>query len=133
MTIMNYDLDKIVRKDHEMRKVDEVISFNKLALGHRDLESCKGRQGYGVEVGIRCLFPQFYYDLSDRELETRLRDDMGFRWFCGFTIDDETPDHSYFSRIRQTLGAKRIGKIFKRIQKKAEHAGILRKTPYLYH
>lgn len=128
MTIMDYDLGKIVRKDHEMRKVDEIISFNKLALGHKDLESCKGRQGYGVEVGIRCLFLQFYYDLSDRELETRLRDDNGFKWFCGFKIDDETPDHSYFSRIRQALGAKRIGKIFKWIQKRAEDAGILKKV-----
>lgn len=46
MTIMNYDLNEIVRKDHEMRKVDEIISFNKLALGFKDLDSCKGRQVY---------------------------------------------------------------------------------------
>lgn len=53
---------------------------------------------------------------------------MGFRWFCGFKIDDETPDHSYFSRMRTALGTKRIGKIFNKIKRKAEDAGVLRKV-----
>ena len=64
---------------------------------------------------IKSLFLQFYYDLSDRELENRLRDDLAFRWFCNISLDNETPDHTFFSRIRTTLGTKRIGQVFKNI------------------
>jgi len=81
-----------------------------------------------LDVGIKCLFLQFWYDLSDRELEDRLRDDNGFRWFCGFGLEDNTPDHTYFTRIRTLLGAERIGKIFRMIMEKPEEKNILRKV-----
>jgi transposase, IS5 family len=128
MTIMNYDLDKIVRDDHPLKKIDLIISFKKLSLEFKELELGCGRNGYGVETGIRTLFLQFYYDLSDREMEDRLRYDVSFRWFCGFTLDDETPDHSYFCRIRKVLGTERVAKIFRKINKKAEAKGILRRV-----
>lgn len=127
MTIMKYDLDKLVRKDHVLRKIEQTVSFNKISRNYADLEKDTGRKGYGVEAGIRSLFLQFYYDLSDRQLEERLRDDLALRWFCGFTLDDETPDHSYFCRIRTCLGTERIGKIFEAINRKAEDKGIIRK------
>ena len=52
-----------------------------------DIETQIGRSGYGVDVGCRCLYLQFHYDLSDRELEQRLRFDIAFKWFCGFSAD----------------------------------------------
>ena len=103
MAFWNYDLNKIVRLDHPLRKIDEIISFKKIALRFNELLTSVGRKGYGVEVGIKSLFLQFYYDLSDRELEERLRYDIAFRWFCGFKIDEETPDHSYYGRTRKAL------------------------------
>jgi len=91
-----------------LRAVDKIISFERLSEGFRELEKETGRKGYGVEVGLRGLFLQFFYDLSDREMEERLRYDIAFKWFCKMTLDDETPDHTYFCRIRRTLGAERI-------------------------
>ncbi len=126
MAFWNYDLNKIVRLDHPLRKIDEIISFKKIALRFNELLTSVGRKGYGVEVGIKSLFLQFYYDLSDRELEERLRYDIAFRWFCGFKIDEETPDHSYYGRTRKALQTERIGKIFRMINKKARDKKILR-------
>lgn len=126
MTIMKYDLNEIVSKEHVLRKIDEIISFKKLSLSFKDLEKETGRHGYGVEVGIRSLFLQFYYDVSDRELEERLRYDLAFRWFCDFSLDKKTPDHSFFCRVRKALGTKRVGKVFAKIKRKSENNGILR-------
>lgn len=128
MTIMKYDLDALVRQDHELRKVTRVVDFTKIARKYIELKTTVGRKGYGLDTGIKCLFLQFYYDLSDRELENRLRDDLGFRWFCGINLDDETPDHTFFCRIRTTLGTRRIGQVFKNIMQKAEEKGIVRKV-----
>jgi len=84
-----------------------------------------GRHGYGLEVALKCLFLQFYYDQSDREREKMLRDSIALRWFYGFEISDRTPDHSYFGRMRATIGTKRIGKIFRVLKKKTGAAGMI--------
>ena len=126
MSFWNYDLNQLVVQGHELRKVETCISFEELLKGFKDLEKATGREGYGVEVGIRCLFLQFFKDLSDREMEERLRDDLSFRWFCGFTLDAKTPDHSFFGRMRQTLGTKRIGQMFDKVVNAAKNKGIVR-------
>lgn len=128
MTFIKYDLDKIVQEDHVLRKIDSLISFQKISRKYIELKTTVGRQGYGLEVGIKSLFLQFYYDLSDRQLEERLRYDMALRWFCGMSLDENTPDHTFFCRIRKVLGTKRIGQVFKNILQKSEQAGILRKV-----
>ena len=128
MTIMKYDLDAIVRPDQELRKVNQTVDFTKIARKYIELRTETGRKGYGLDTGIKCLFLQFYYDLSDRELENRLRYDIAFRWFCCISLDNETPDHTFFCRIRTTLGTRRIGQVFKNIMQKAEEKGIVRKV-----
>jgi IS5 family transposase len=128
MLIYQYDLEKIVRKDHPLRKVVEVINFKHLANRFWRTLKTLGRRGYGLEIGIKCVFLQFYYDLSDRQLEERLKDDTGFRLFCGFNIEEATPDHTYFGRVRGLLGAEKIGKMFNMINDKATEKEIMRKV-----
>lgn len=123
--IYQYDLEKIISKEHYLRKVQMVVDFGKISRKYLELRTTVGRQGYGLEVGIKCLFLQFSYDLSDRGLEDRLRHDMAFRWFCGISLDGQTPDHTFFTRIRKTLGTKRIGQVFKNIMQKAEEKRIV--------
>lgn len=120
MLFYKYDLEKIVRANHPLRDVAKVVDFRHLTAEFWRVLKRMGRRGYGLDIGIKCLFLQFWYDLSDRELEERLRDDNGFRWFCGFGLEDDTPDHTYFTRIRALLGAERIGKIFRMIMEKTE-------------
>lgn len=92
----------------------------------KDLEKQLGRSGYGLDVGLKCMYLQFHYDLSDREMEQRLRFDIAFKWFCGFTAFETTPDHSYFGRYRKLVGTKRIGKVFKGIVNRCKEQGCMR-------
>jgi IS5 family transposase len=69
---------------------------------------------------------QFYYDLSDRQLEERLHYDIVFKLFCNFTLENETPDHTYFCWIRKVLGTERVAKVFRVINEKAKDKKILR-------
>ena len=126
MAFYDIDMRAQVEGKHELWAIEEMIRFGSLVYWLKDLEKSVGRSGYGAEVGLRCLYLQFHYDLSDRELETRLRFDIAFRWFCGFTAYEATPDHSYFCRIRKSIGPKRIGKIFNTIVKRSKKAGIMR-------
>ena len=120
------DLKTKIAGQHILWEIEKIISFSSLIYRLKDLESRLGRKGYGAEVGLRCMYLQFHYDLSDRQLEERLNFDLAFKWFCGFTAFEETPDHSYFCRFRKLVGTKRIGKIFKTIVNRSKKAGILR-------
>jgi IS5 family transposase len=125
MAFLDMDLTEQV-KGHTLYKIQETVHLSALAYRLKDLEREIGRQGYGIDVGLKALFLQFFYDLSDRQLEERLRYDLGFKWFCGFTAFEKTPDHSYFGRFRERVGTKRIGKIFKAIVNKAKEKHLVR-------
>lgn len=125
MAFLDMDLSDQVR-EHKLYKIQQTVDLTSLVYRLKDLEHEVGRHGYGLDVGLKSLFLQFFYDLSDRELEDRLRYDLGFKWFCGFTAFEQTPDHSYFGRFRERVGTKRIGKLFKVIVKKAKEKHLIR-------
>lgn len=128
MTFYDFDLEKQIAGKHILWDIEKLIRFSSLLYRLKDLKTDVGRTGYGVECGLRCLYLQFHYDLSDRQLEERLRFDQAFRWFAGFTAFEETPDHSFFCRFRKLVGTNRIGKIFQTITKRSQQAGILRQV-----
>ena len=125
MAFLDMDLSDQVRQ-HKLYKIQQTVDLTSLVYRLKELEHEDGRHGDGLDVGLKSLFLQFFYDLSDRELEDRLRYDLGFKWFCGFTAFEQTPDHSYFGRFRERVGTKRIGKLFKAIVNKAKEKHLIR-------
>lgn len=126
MTFIQYDLNEIVSKDHELRKIEALIPFSEIIKRFESKTKNVGRDGYGVVVGMKCLYLQFSYDLSDREMEDRLRHDISFRWFCKLSISELSPDHTFFCRTRKSIGTKNIGMFFEAINRKAREKNIIR-------
>ena len=67
-------------------------------------------------------------DLSDRQLEAHLKDSLSAKLFCGFGLFDQTPDHSYFTKLRDRIGASKLAKMFARINKSLKEAGLIREV-----
>ena len=128
MAFYDIDLKDQVENQHELWEIERIVRFSSMNYRFKDLETGVGRNGFGVDVGIRSLYLQFHYDLSDRELERRLRFDIAFKWFCGFSTFEATPDHSFFCRFRKLVVTKRIGLLFKTIVNRAKEATIMRST-----
>lgn len=63
-------------------------------------------------------------------MERELRFNIAYKWFCGFTAFEATPDHSYFGRFRERVGTHRIGKILKAIVNKAKEKHLIRGVFY---
>ena len=126
MAFLDMDLNEQVCEKHELWDIQKTVDLSKLVYRLKDMETEVGRNGYGIDVGLKCLFIQFMYDLSDREMERELRFNIAYKWFCGFTAFEQTPDHSYFGRFRARIGTNRIGKIFKAIVNKAKEKHLIR-------
>ncbi len=94
-------LDDLVSDHHPYRRLDQVVSFSELGAPYGTLYSVKGRKKKGVEFGLHALVLQFMEDLSDREMERHLQENMAGKWFCHPALGEKSPDHSYFGGFRK--------------------------------
>ena len=105
-------IEKMVSEKHAFRKLSQVIDFEELISPYRKLYSDIGAEGVDVIKGFKALLVQFWENYSDREMEKVLEENVAVKWFCGFSLTDKTPDHSYFGKLRKRLGTKNIADIF---------------------
>jgi len=104
--------EKLVDVDHPFRYLNEHFDFTELANLLAGCYSELGTTGIAVEKGFRALLVQFWEDYSDRQMERSLRDNIVVRWFCGFGLLEQTPDHSYFGKLRKRIGSEKLAEIF---------------------
>ena len=107
--------EKLVDADHPFRYLNEHFDFTELAGSLSKCYSELGTTGIAVEKGFRALLVQFWEDYSDRQMERSLRDNIVVRWFCGFGLMEDTPDHSYFGKLRKRIGPERLAEIFHKV------------------
>lgn len=105
-------LDELIASEHPYRKILSLVDFEALCAPLQSTYSHLGRKGYAISSGMKALILQWMEDLSDRELERYLRENLAGKYFCDFSIAAGTPDHSYFSELRKRIGTKMIAKLF---------------------
>lgn len=118
-------MEKMVRKEHTYRKLTEVLPVKELVEPFRKLYSDKGAKGIDVEKGFMAILLQFWEDLSDRQIERALEENIAMKWLCGFKLSEKTPDHSYFGKLRKRLGTKHLKDLFDRVNELMEKAGLI--------
>jgi len=123
-------LEELVIKDHPYRKLLKLIDFKGLSKTLKEIKKNQdtGRKGYTVEQCLKMLVLQFMEDLSDREMERYMKENNSAKLFCGFGLLDNTPDFSYFSKIRKTIGTNKIGKVFNKVQSELKKQGFIREV-----
>ena len=89
----------------------------------------RGGRGYPPLCLFKALLLAQWYDLSDPGLEDALADRLSFRRFCGFPLDEETPDETCFVRFRSRL--RELGlyeRLFAEVCRQLEAKGCMVKT-----
>lgn len=94
-------VDARIGSNEKLSRIDALIDWSRLAgllVGLRSGET--GRPPYPSLVMLKALYLQALYDLSDPGLEEALLDRLSFRRFCGFALDEATPDETTICRFR---------------------------------
>jgi transposase len=121
------DLESFVEEGHLLRKVNGVLEISFV----RELTaSCYagglGRPSIDPEVYFRMLLVAYLYGItSDRRLCEEVRYNLAYRWFCRLSLDDEVPDHSSLSRIRDRYGEAIFEAVFCRIVALCKNKGLV--------
>ena len=118
-------LEDLVSKNHNYRKFAEIWSFQFVEKKLKKLEKNNPHKGHGLLRLFKCLLLQFMENLSDRELERFIEENNAAKWFCGFNLRDNTPDHAVFCQTRKKIGTQILSKIFTDLRDQLKKHGLM--------
>jgi len=121
------DLESFVADDHLLRRVDRILQ---LSFVRELTTSCyadgQGRPSIDPEIYFRMLLVAYLYDISsERRLCEEVRYHLAYRWFCRLSLDEDVPDHSSLSRIRDRFGEETFEKVFRQIVALCRKKGLV--------
>lgn len=113
---------------HPYRTLLALVPFEELCAPLKSRYSRLGRGGYPAQTLFKALLLQWMEDLSDRELERFLAENLAGKLFCGFELGDPTPDHSTFRTMRDRIGTQGLALLFNRVRQSLKEAGLIREV-----
>jgi transposase len=116
------------------RKLDEALRGMGFAEAIRDIcqpsyadDEKGGRPGIDPAVYFKMLIIGFFENLpSERAIANRCADSLSLRAFLGYGLDEDTPDHSSLSVIRNRLGLDQFQRCHEMVLAGLRKAGLLK-------
>lgn len=120
-------LSDFIPDDHILVKVNKVLELSWLDdVVKNCYNETQGRPCIETEKALRLMLCGFLHGIvHDRKLMREAQVNIAFRWFCGYELDHNIPDHSSLTRIRARWGAQRFRQIFERVVKQCVNAGLV--------
>ena len=118
-------LDDLVPTTHAYRKFDDLWSFKHAEKELKRRIKDNPNEGFGLLRLFKCLLLQFMENLSDRECERFIEENNAAKWFCGFSLSEETPDHTVFCNARKRIGTQSLSSIFAHLRNQLKSAGLM--------
>lgn len=119
--------DKLVRQDHYLRRALNCIDFARLRARVADRYSPdRGRPADDPLLLLKLEFLQYHDNLSDRQVISRARTDIAYRYFLTLGMDDPLPDPSLLSYFRGRLGVEGHRAIFEDVVSQAREHGLVK-------
>jgi transposase len=117
--VMIIDMDRLVPKDHLLRKVEKTISFDFIYDAVKNLYADEvGRPSIDPVVLFKIVFIQLLFNIrSMRRTIEEIEVNAAYRWFLGFDFNDDIPHFSTFGKnyVRRFEGSQVFEEIFNTI------------------
>ena len=111
----------------KLKGLSEIIDWAPLAsLAAQVRPGEEGRPPYPALAMLKALYLAALYDLSDPGLEEALIDRVSFRLFCGFSLEERTPDETTLLRFRHDcVAAGVLEAAFAQVNRQLEAQGLM--------
>ena len=101
MSMVILDIAELIPRDHLLRKINQMISFDFIYDLVAPYYPANGRPSVDPVSMFKMLLVGYLYGIkSERRLVQEIQLDIAYRWFCGFELGEKIPDHSTFSKTR---------------------------------
>jgi transposase, IS5 family len=123
-------MDSRLGSNQKLEEIDRMIDWSPLEpLAQQVRPGEEGRPPYNALAMLKALYLQRLYDLSDPGLEAALLDRLSFRRFCGFALEDRTPDETTILRFRHDAAkAGVLEQCFAVVTSQLEAKGLVLRT-----
>lgn len=122
------DMESLIPENHLLRKIDRIISFEFIYDLFAPCDPSVGRSSVDPVCMFKMLLVGYLCGIkSERRLEEEVRLNLAYRWFSGFELDEEIPDHSTFSKTRtgKCEESNLFQKVFQEIVKQCITSGLI--------
>jgi transposase len=120
------NLDKRVRADNPLRKVNEVVDFKFVRAEVAALYGYNGNESVDPAVILKMMFLLFFDNVaSERELMRIIAERLDYLWFLGYPLEATIPNHSVLSKARARWGREAFEKFFVRTVGQCVAAGLV--------
>jgi len=116
-------VDSLVPEKHTYRRLKSLLDFGRIVKAVKIKVSDVGAIGFGRERLIVCLILQFMEDLSDREFERFMGENVAAKWFCGFNLQEKTPDYTTVCKFRNHVGTQQMNRLFNEVKRQLKAKG----------
>jgi len=122
----NINLDCLVPENHLLKRLERLVSFDFVRGITRDYYSHTGKPSIDPVVLVKMLLVGYLFDIrSERKLVEEISLNLAYRWYIGYDLDEEVPNHSIFSKARVRFGKKLFVDIFEKILIKCIELGLV--------
>jgi transposase len=124
--LCNRSLEELVPAGHFYRHLEAKLDLDFVRdLVRTTYKEC-GRPSVDPKVFFKLQLVMFFEGIrSERELVRVAADRLSVRWYLGYDLDEELPDHSSLTRIRQRYGLTAFRRFFEAIVEQCQQAGLV--------
>ncbi len=118
--------DRLVPRNHFYRYLEAHLDLGFVRDWVRDAYADRGRPSIDPIVFFKLYLVMFFEGVrSERQLLALAEDRLSVRWYLGYGLDEELPDASGFTRIRQRLGLAVFRRFFEHVVDLCQEAGLV--------
>jgi len=122
----NINLDSLVPENHLLKRLDKLVSFDFVRNITKDYYSHTGKPSIDPIVLVKMILVGYLFNIrSERKLVEEISLNLAYRWYIGYDLDEEVPNHSIFSKARVRFGKKLFLDIFEQILIKCIELGLV--------
>ncbi len=120
-----YDKFLARHPNHPLVILNKIVDFSAMeeaCANYHHQEGPGKRPTHTVSKLVRATFVQYFFNLSLRGLELHIRSNIFTKWFVGYDIFDDGPDHSTLGRFETHLALNHPRLFFDTILKQIDDA-----------
>jgi transposase len=122
------NLEELIPQKHILRKLDKIFNLSFVRkLTEEYYCSGNGRPSIDPELFFRMILIGYIFGIKhDRRLCEDITCNIAYRWYCKLNLDDNVPDHSSLSKIRDRYGSEVFEKFFDKVVEECRINGLVK-------
>jgi transposase len=119
-------LEELVPPSNFYRHLEAKLDLGLVRGWVEDCYAERGRPSIDPVVFFKLHLVMFFEGIrSERQLIETVSLNLAHRWYLGYALDEDLPDHSSLTRIRQRLGVEIFERFFEHIVDLSQEAGLV--------